>query len=363
MGLWQKIQDNFSHEAMKYKTVFLPDYRVDVSYDPNPIKAGEAYCRIWLADVNLEKDVEWLKTRYPVVHAAVRFHHGNEIVTIPYIAEPGHLNNLGTSDLGKVIQFNYPITPLFPFNQGLVEFQAGLFSMISGDPIAKFIKVMGRFSELLPVPELSSVVKLAEPVYQGIEELLDIGDRQLELVYQQAFTDANGGGSNLLRAGYFAVIMAEEHQFNSDTLCVVNDSLQVGSPGKTEMFLRDGKPLTGYSYMLFRIEKQTQQDWESLTKIGELVYLAQDAVNNGKYEEVKATLIPTIRTTIMRSPDIAKSDRKPMILKIEETLKESGLQAAAGQRRSLYSIMQRSLPNIDAATEAELVSLEKLFAE
>ncbi len=364
MGLFQQLRDKFSHEAMKYKTVFLPDYRVDVSYDPNPIKAGEAYCRIWLADVNLEKDVEWFKTRYPVVHAAVRFHHGNEIVTIPYIAEPGHLNNLGTSDLGNVIQSNYPITPLFPFNQGLVEFQAGLFSMISGDPTAKFIKVMGRFSELLPVPELSSVVKLAEPVYQGIEELLDIGDRQLELVYQQAFTDASGGGSNVLRPGYFAVILAEEHQFNSDNLCVVNDRLQVSSsPGKTKIFLRDGKPLTGYSYMLFRIEKQSQQDWESLTKIVELVYVAQDAVNNGKYEEVKATLIPAIRTAIMRSPDIAKIDRQPMIVKIEETLKESGLQAAGEQRRSLYSIMQRSLPNIDAATEAELVSLEKLFAE
>lgn len=363
MGLFQKIGDKFSHESIKYKTVFLPDYRVDVNYDSTPIKAGESYCRIWLADVNLEKDVEWFKTRYPVVHAAVRFHHGNEIITIPYITEPGHLKSLGSTDLGKVIQSNYPITPLFPFNQGLVELQAGLFSMISDDATSKFIKVMGRFSELLPIPELSSVVKLAEPVYQGIEELLNIGDRQLELVYQQAFTDADGGGSNVLKAGYFAVILAEEHQFNSDSLCVVNDSLQLGSPGKTKIFLRDSKPLTGYSYMLFRIEKQTQQDWESLTKIKELVDLAQDVVSNGKYEEVKATLIPAIRTAIMRSPDIAKSDRKPMILKIEETLKESGLQSARGQRRSLYSIMQRPLPTIDAATEAELASLEKVFAQ
>ena len=91
--------------------------------------------------------------------------------------------------------------------------------------------------------------------------------------------------------------------------------------------------------------------------------MAQDAVSNGKYEEVNATLIPVIRTTIMRSPDIAKSDRKPMILKIEETLKESGLQAVGGQRPSLYSIMQRPLPTIDAVTEAELASLETLFAQ
>lgn len=362
MGLFETLGNKFSHEAMKYKTVFLPDYRVDAAYDSTPIKAGEAYCRIWLADIHLERDVEWFKRRYPVVHAAVRFHHGNEVVTIPYIAEPGHLRSLGTGDVGTVIQSNYPITPLFPFNQGLVELQAGLFSMVSDDPVAKFIKIMGRFSELLPVPELSSVVKLAQPIYQGIEELLDIGDRQLELVYQQAFTDASGGGGNLLRAGYFAVILAEEHQFNSDTLCVVSDRLQVGSPGPTKMFLRDRQPLTGYSYMLFRIEKKTQQDWESLTKIKELVYLAQDAVYAQKYEEVKATLIPAIRTSILRSPDIAKSDRQPMILKIEETLKEQSLQSPELQRRSLYSIMQRPLPAIDAATKAELASLERLFA-
>jgi len=346
---------------MNYKTLFLPEYRVDVPYDSTPIEAGTAYCRLWLVESQLAKDVQWFKQRYPVVRTAVRLNHGNEIITIPYIAEPG--KNLGTSDLGKVIQYNYPITSLFPFNQGLIELETGLFSIKSTDPIAKFIKVMERFSKLLPVPEFSSVVNLAKPVYEGIEELLNTGDRQLELVYQQAFTDANGGGSNVLKAGYFAVILAEEHQFNSDNLCVVNDSLQVGSPGKTKTFIRDGKPLTGYSYMLFRIEKQTQQDWESLTKIKELVDLAQDAVSNGKYEEVKATLIPAIRTTIMRSPDIAKSDRIPMIRKIEQNLKESGLQAAVSQRRSLYSIMQQPLPTIDAATAAEMASLERLFAE
>ncbi len=36
---------------------------------------------------------------------------------------------------------------------------------------------------------------------------------------------------------------------------------------------------------------------------------------------------------------------------------------AKAQKRSLYSIMQRPLPPIDAATEAELASLEKLFQQ
>ncbi|MUG91156.1 hypothetical protein F7734_01030 [Scytonema sp. UIC 10036] len=50
-----------------------------------------------------------------------------------------------------------------------------------------------------------------------------------------------------------------------------------------------------------------------------------------------------------------------MIIKIEQDLKEKGLQARGVQRRSLYSIVQQLLPAVDEKTEAELVALEKLF--
>jgi hypothetical protein len=64
---------------------------------------------------------------------------------------------------------------------------------------------------------------------------------------------------------------------------------------------------------------------------------------------------------ILQSPDVAKADRRNMILKIGEELQELGLQSTKVPKRSLYSIMQRPLSQIDAVTEAELASLEKLF--
>ncbi|MUG94937.1 hypothetical protein F7734_22245 [Scytonema sp. UIC 10036] len=359
--IFQSLSESFSREARKYKALFLPKHRVDIEYDDTPINAGEAYCRIWLEDMNIAKDVDWFKHRYPVVHAAVRFNHGGELVTIPYLAAPGQLNDLGSNDLHKVIQDRYALTPLFPFNQGLVELQAGLFSMAATDSIGKFIETMGRFAKLLPVPELSSVLNFAEPVYRGIEDLFNIGERRLELGYQQTFSDADGGSSNYLREGYFAVILAEEHEINSDTLCVVNDNLRVGSPGTTKVFIRDSKPFKGYSYMLFRIEKRKQQDWESLLSIKELVEQAQDGVLLGEYEKVKKFLLPAIKTAIYRSPDLTKADRKQMVLKIEDFMQELGLQARSVHQPSLFAIMQRPLPPIDAETEAELDALEKLL--
>ena len=361
MSLWQDFAEMFRRDSKKYQALFLPDYRVDVAYDGTGIKAGKAYCRLWWVEMRLARDVDWFKQRYPVVHAAIRFNYGGKPVTVPYLAEPGYLRELAADNLDRVIQCNYPLTPLFPFNEGLVELQAGLFTLAASDPIGKFIKTMGRFSALLPVPEFSSVLKIAEPVYRGIEDLICIGNSQLELGYQQTFSEKGGGGNNDLRAGYFVAILAEENQLNGSTLCVVNDSLKVGSPGQTKVFVKDGKSLEGYSYMLFRIEMRTAQDWESLQSIKELVNQAQDAVFKGEYQEVKKTLLPAIRTAIYRTADVTKSDRRAVVLKVEDYLREIGLQGVTEGRRSLYSIMQQPLPEVDAEMEAELVALERLF--
>ncbi len=363
MSFWQTFSEIFRRTAQRYQAPFLSDYRVDVDYDPKPIKAGEAYCRLWLVEMHLARDVDWFQQRYPVVHAAIRFNYDNQTVTIPYIAKPGYLEELTTENLDKVIQCNYPLTPLFPYNGGLVQLQAGLFSMQASDPIGKFIKTMGRFSELLPVPELSSVVKLAEPIYQGIEDLISAGNGQLELGYQQTFAEADSGGDNDLKAGYFAAILAQENQINSDNLCVVNDSLKIGSSGKTKAFIKDNKTLQGYSYMLFRLEKRSNQYWNSLTKIKELVNKAEDAVIKREYDLVKNTLLPAIKLAIYRSADIAILDRQPMFLKVKAYLKEISLQGAELARLSLSAIMQRPLPEVDAQMQGELSLLEKLFEQ
>ncbi len=73
--------------------------------------------------------------------------------------------------------------------------------------------------------------------------------------------------------------------------------------------------------------------------------------------------MPDIKTAIYRSADVTKADRLKMVLNSEEHLRELGLQSAKVQRRSLYSIMQRPLPQIDAATESELKVLEEFFQQ
>jgi hypothetical protein len=329
---------------------------------------GDAYCQISLVEMRLAKGVEYFTKRYPVVHTTIGFIHGNQETVIPYLAGPGFLKELSRDNLDRIINRNHLLTPLFPFNRGEVKLQAGLFSTKASDPIEKFINTLGRFSDLISVPELSKVSSFAKPVLQGIEDLLGVGEGRLELGYHQTFTEVKGGGSNILRSGYFVAILAEADEIKEETLCVINDELCVGRAGEGKEFLSNHKSFNGYSYMLFRITRRTDQDWESLTEIQNLVYEAHELLVKGLAKpnvisKVKEKLIPHIKITIFRSPDIATKDKRAMVVRIEDELRQYGLESRCGKhvKPSLRKIMRRPMPDIRPEMQEELDELEMLF--
>jgi hypothetical protein len=363
MSFWNRVSEVFGGNVKEHLAFPLAPHRVDVEEKADPIAEGQAYCRLWLVEMRLAAGKEFFKTRYPVVHSVIRFTHGNAAVTIPYLAGPGFLKELTKDNLDRIIQYNHPLTPLFPFNRGVVELQAGLFSMVANDQMDKFITTLGRFSSLLPVPQLSAVLSVAEPVYRGIEDLLDVGDGRLELGYHQTF-DGAAGGSNHLHPGYFVAMLSTSRSMSEEMLCVVNDSLYVGPAGKDKEFLsaKNRTRPENCSYMLFRLDKRISQDWESLTEIRNLVFKAQEAVVNEDIKQANEVLA-AIKVAIFRSPDLTKSDKRAMFLKINAELREWGLEAARGLAQpSLYAIMQRPMPPIDVETEIELSALESLWS-
>jgi len=346
----------------------MPENRVDLYYKSSseynfcPFDPGNSYCQIWLVEMRLSKGVEWFKRRYPVVHSVIRFDHGRKNVTIPYIAGPGFIRNLTKRNLDRIIQCNHPLSPLFPANRGTVGLQAGLFSIPSGDVIKSFINVLGRFSGLLPVPELSSVLQFANPVYDGIQDFLNAGSKRLEIGYENTFDLTGSSYGNCLKAGYLSVIQDEYDKIDVDKLCVVNNSLRIGKKGSSSKFLEnDTKYLDGHSYILLRIKFRPDQDWDALTRISKLVERAHIAILNGKLKEVKNKLLPVIMYEIVQSPDIATRDKKKMYSKIITFLKEQRLHSTRKiETASLYHIMQMNISDSDLVSDEEWDAMEDM---
>jgi hypothetical protein len=284
----------------------------NATYSAEPLESGKNYFRVWLSEMCLAKDRDWFKSWYPAVHSITSIQFGNQEVNLPYVAGSLNLADVNSNNLDKVVQLNHPMTALMPFNGGVVELTAGLLAMQGQDNLNQFIKVMGDFANILVVPQLSAALSVAVPIAKGIEDLLGASNGDLHLGLHQAFVGKGGSGTNLLKAGYIAAILAQESELDANNLWVVDDRLRYGTSAD------NSKLLSGRTYMLFKIEnREERDDLDGLTNIRGPFEEAISALTSGD-EERANTLLKVSIGAAMTSTDLTKADR----LRVAQALKE-----------------------------------------
>ncbi len=345
MPLIDTITGLFNRNAKKYMYVPIDFSHVkDATYSVEPLEAGKNYFRLWLNEMCLAKDREWFKSLYPVVHSIIRIQFGKQEISLPYVAGSLNLSDVNFSNLDKVIQLNHPMTSLMPFNGGAVEVAAGILAMQGEDYLNKFIKVMGDFSSILVVPQLSTALNVAGPIAKGVEELLGVSNGDMHLGLHQSFVGKGGGSTNCLKAGYIAAILAEEEELDTNGLWVTNDRLRYGTSAD------DSEPLTGFTYMLFQIEsREERDDMDGLTNITEPFNEAISALMNGEEERSK-TLLRTCIAAAMTSPDLTKADRR-RVAQVMKTEFDEAQNMVVPTRGEVRQIIPKEAREIDKITD------------
>jgi hypothetical protein len=143
---------------------------------------------------------------------------------------------------------------LEPFNGGDVEIEAGLVAVKGEDDGKRLLKVLGDFRKVLAVPHLSTALSYAGPLADGISELVGNANNRPVLRLHDTFNDANR-----LRPMHLVVVLAPEGTLAKEKITVEGEQLRY-----------DGKPLSGYDYLVFRIDAPAERDnWDSLSAIAE----------------------------------------------------------------------------------------------
>jgi hypothetical protein len=360
MGLWDTVTGWVKRDAKKYIYAPIPaDHVKDAQAGGPPLEAGKHYFRLWLTEMYLKKERAWFKSWYPVVHSMVRFQFGSQAVEIPHIAGPMHLDGVTDASLERVLQLNHRLTTLMPYNGGVVELAAGLLAMEGKNYLNSAIKVMGDLSGLLVVPQLSAALAIAQPIANGVQDLLGGGNGEMDLGLHQSFTGAGGGGANELRPGYLAVLLAQEGEFDMNRLWVEQDRLRFGSSQDSS------QPLTGVTHMLFRVEARTERDdVEGLSTITQARDEAFKAIGEGNAEQIDAAIKRTI-FLVRTSSDLTKADRK----RVADALKAEFDEAKSFESVSVKwpsfetVIKERALAvSVDEALAQPEQSIEEIFS-
>src|SRR5690348_3548722 len=142
MSLWDTLTQLVATTSPNY--AFVPiraDHAPDGSTSGKPLEAGASYFRLWLTQMVLAHNRTWFQSWQPAIHSVVRFDFGGKTVEIPHVVGPLSLPGVDASNLGNVVQLNYPLTALMPFNGGTVSIEAGLLALQGANLLAEMLKV------------------------------------------------------------------------------------------------------------------------------------------------------------------------------------------------------------------------------
>ena len=173
MPLLETLKDWWQDASPAYLVHDVPAAAVQPSGDAQqPCLAGLHYFRLWLAEMRLARDKDWFGTRHPAVHALVRLRFGDVAIELPTIAGPLTLPGLDQAHLGDVVQLDHILTPLLPYNGGVVEIAAGLVALEGTNVMAQFVRAIDAVSGVLAQPPLSTALAAVGPVTSAVQTLL-----------------------------------------------------------------------------------------------------------------------------------------------------------------------------------------------
>lgn len=332
-----KFLDWFRSESKHFRATHLPL--------PSGAKTAVAdvhYVRLWLVQMML-KDGRTLFDEYtPAVHAAVRFVAGQKTTEVATVAGPPSLPGLDKTE-GDLVHGRHALTGLIPFLGGSIELAAGLVAYKKeGGHVDTLIGLLGQLSDLLKVPAVGTLVRVADPVKEGIQRLAGAGDRRLMLSHTAQFAGTTEAGGNPLNSGYIAVI---RDQIDPSELSVINDTLH-----------RQGAPLRGVDAMLLVVEvADTRDDWKTFGEWNGLIQEAIEAELEGESDKAQG-LLRQVRKAINLSPDLTKPDRLRIRMGLEADFKaETGGGAGLAPAMVAMSPMERAaMMGPDPATARDM---------
>ncbi|WP_256788543.1 hypothetical protein [Frankia sp. AvcI1] len=289
-----------------------------------PIWPAQGYLRLWLAEGFLARARNWGNDRFPVLHAGASLTFGaGAPVAFTTFSRPAAAWAVPGD------QFDFPITPLLPFNGGTVEIEAAVYQAAQTGPLGTAASFVAGFAELLG-PPLATAASVANAISTGLDSLIGASGDEPVLGVHYAMISPGGGGQPV-QAGHLAVVNAPPGSLPGELtigadgrLAVRGDPTVAGGSGGAG---GGERRLTGFDYLVVRVETRTEHDvWLSpaMTTLITQARLARAHGRAGAFADHRAEAV----TLAWTSADYVESDRPRIAAAIAAALDAGPEQAA-----------------------------------
>ena len=350
MSIFENLK-NWLADNLSSQNVRQDKARIDSAPENGPIRSGEHYFRIWLQDMRLGRNRRWFTDFFPATHSLIELEVGGRKAEIANLVGPRELGEgVDQSNIGQSVVVNQVLTPLIPFNGGVVTINAGLVSIPATGGLPTTLNIVSAFAKQLNVPQVTKVLELADTVAGSIGQLLQISGPAVQLNYSEGFS-AQGGGhwadSRIVVAG------VAEGTLDGGSLWVKDGRLAVGASEQ------DAGPLDDCDYLLFHIERvDARDDWDQFDAIAQPIKAALNAALEGDSEAAKAHE-KVARAAVIGSADLTRADKARTVREIGNRVAAYGLTEGPQPAADVLALdTQDFMPEILAGVPASEVRAE-----
>ncbi|MGH3170328.1 MAG: hypothetical protein ACRDN0_31150 [Trebonia sp.] len=299
---------------------------------------NDSYLRVWLSELFLARQTTWGKDRSPAVQAMIRLPVGGlEPQTFVRLVQPPVTSARGVFE-------DFDLTGLLPYRGGAVELQAALYQVLRKNHLGRAIDILAGFSSLLT--PLSTALAIAGQVAAGVEKVITANAQDPVLTVHKTSAAPGGGGPNDLVPGFIAVVRATEDELPAGELRIESGRLY-----------RNGVRLTGFDYMVLRIEgRKERDDWQT-PDLDQAIRAAYEAKALGGPEEYERLRVKAL-SLIWTSPSLTPANQRQLAKAVQEMLDGAVPGAVAEGDPAVAAIVaEHGLPSPDSVADLTLADL------
>ena len=276
------------------RKILRPHFFAESQAEPRKLQSEETYLRLRLSRMFLKHRRELFQTKYPVVHALMRFAGSNGEVEVNVIVRPELAGDGNRNQLDDVVSLDQTLLGPVLYRGGDVDLAIGLYAAPADD-----------WAQLVVSAPLSAAISMAGTVKSSIENVLASDGLDLRLGLDKELEEGSW-----LAAGYLVMIAAPENQIDVSSLSVVNGEL-----------MRNGRIYDEHDYIVLAVEvSESRTDWQSLGYGAQWQRLLQTAAEADDVQTVKDAYL-AFSGAIMGSADLSWSDRSAITLQAQKRVK------------------------------------------
>lgn len=220
--------------------------KLGIAFQPN-----EHYFQVRVNELYLTYSRQWFRTYDPMVLVVSEFIYHKKEEAVPFVVGPMMMQKIGQKMPAGMVFSDTRVAGLHPYRGGRLALTVVLYRVLGKDYLRKLLRIVESAANVLDFSTaVSTYVKVADVVLDGVEALLELGDTDPLIGLRKEF-DPDAG--EVLEPGYFALIDMDESELNTDELWVRDSRLVYGKS------LADAKPFRDADYVLYSIAQTLER--------------------------------------------------------------------------------------------------------